>query len=78
MKEWKKADDVVYAVAEYARELCNQPIDELRLALSSDQEGRLGPARQEFVGVIKGELIEQLLLDKFCDDDDPRILVTDD
>ena len=77
MREWKKADDAVYAVAALAKELCDRSIDELRLALSSDPEGRLGPTRSEFAGVTRGELIERLLTDEFCDEDDPRTLITE-
>lgn len=77
MQEWEKADDAVYAVARRAKELCDQAIDELRLALSSDLEGRLGSAKSELVGETKGDLVERLLVEEFCNQDDSRVLIND-
>jgi len=75
--DWKNQNDVVYSVAKRAKEIASWTIDELRLFLSSSAYDNLHAARVEFLGVPRGEMIEQILVEEFVNDDNPRQLEED-
>ena len=61
----KNENDIVFAVAKLAATLTDESMDDLRLRLTSDPEGRIGPSKQEFLGYSKGQLVEMVLLEEF-------------
>ena len=68
IEEWKDVNDVVYAVSKRARELANEKMDDLRLMVSTDPFGSIHAARVEFAGCDRGELIEMILTEEFCEE----------
>lgn len=64
----KNVNDIVYAVAERARELAGEKMDDLRLILCNDPEGRIGNARSELTGYDRGKLIEAILIEEFIEE----------
>ena len=64
----KNVNDVAYTIAKRARELANMKMDDLRLMLTSDAEGRVGSARAEFAGYDRGWLIEAILCEEFTEE----------
>lgn len=73
----KSVNDIVYAVAEKAKKLADEPIDQLRLAVASMDSTTLSAARRELAGQSRGELMEQILEEEFCEEF-PREVTTDD
>ena len=76
--EWNAA---LQAIATRQKHLHNLKIDDLRLMVSTDPEGRITPARTETAGMSKQDLVEQILYDEFhtqYDQDLPLNVETDD
>jgi hypothetical protein len=63
----KNVNDVIYAVAKRAGELSNMTMDELRLTAGYNCDN-MTQAREAHRGMNRGELVELVLTEEFCEE----------
>jgi len=61
-------NDLIAKIASRASELANQKMDLLRLSYPEYVEGGLWEAKKITLGMTRGQLVEAVLLEEFCEE----------
>lgn len=72
MPQYKTQNALIAAVALRAKELTDKKMDELRDIFGEDESR--SARRDQCLGMTKGDLVEAILLDEFCEEFDYDIV----